>query len=106
MPFWGGSRRGSLDLMHLKGHGTALCTKLPPTLDPSHPQWECRSLMPTQVPNCARLQFTLLAQTAFWPSELLHPETEGSQSTAHERLCQQKKARNIQTSNDHVCLTS
>lgn len=49
--------------MHLRGHGTALLTKLPPTLDPSHLQRECRSLMPTRIPRNAHLHFTAFASS-------------------------------------------
>lgn len=57
-PFWSDSWGPGLDLRHLRGHRTAMFTKLPPTLDASHLQWECRNLMPMQTPRCAHPQFT------------------------------------------------
>lgn len=92
--------------MHLRGHGTAVFTKLPPTLDPSHLQWECRSLMPTQIPRCAHLQLTAFGSNCLLVLIELQPETERPQSTVHERPCQQERTRNIQTSNDHMGLTA
>lgn len=66
VPFWSGSRRGGLDLMHLRGHGTALFTKLPPTTGVQKP---------TQIPRCVCAYSSLpLAQTASWPSELLQKD--------------------------------
>lgn len=66
-PFWSDSWGPGLDLRHLRGHGTAMFTKLPPTLDASHLQWECRNLMPMQTPRCAHPQFTAFGSNCLLP---------------------------------------
>lgn len=76
--------------MHLRAHGTALFTKFP-LRSPRRYRGVCAPTAP-----CLWLKLP--------PG--LRAATEGPQSTVHERKGQQERARNIQTSNAHVCLTA